>query len=1247
MEPTMPCKRSNSRQPQRGWSERLGACALAFAATALALPASAGISLPNDPLTTGSRVPPNILFILDDSGSMAFDTMENPVVPTICRRKSNGGCESNSTITDLSYVGNTIYYDPAISYKPWVNAAGELLTGGTSYNAAYADFNNLSDAIDLSDDDSCEQVSMNGSNTWVCGGDQTFYVPKDRTQTGASYLRDAENYYRFQILENGQIVRSEFGEVTEQDVSVPGFPKTGLSQNNGNWGDGFTFEVPSGTESVTVTTSGGSRSGNRGVDLYVKRGGWPTNTGNGQNDCRSRNNSNDETCRINNPNSGTWYIRLRRDSNYSNVTLNVTFEQNNRCGSGSSSNDWINCTQTTPTGRSVAAEKTNYATWFSYHRTRMKAAKAGASSAFSELGSDVRVGFRTIWRRAPGGNRPANEPTQSVPIPVNYNSGLFADPNGANGDNNNRTRWFDRLHSAVGQSGTPLHGALRDAGEYFSSSSSNGPYGPESGSDQLACRQNFSILTTDGYWNDYSRYGSNERVGNQDGSAGSTITGPNNDDYTYSPSRPYTDSVSNSLADVAMYYWKNDLSSLSNIVPTTVANPAFWQHMVTFGISIGLRGTLDPDSDLPKLRNGTLDWPDPTDSENAERIDDLWHAAVNGHGTFLSASNPTDFASGLKAALATITERTGSFSNVAASSTSLDSGAVLFQASYVSGAWTGELLAYPIDTDGVSSEPEWRASEGIPTSGRKIFTHTGTEGATFPTDTQVEKLERTGASNYPVSGDDNAAYIAGARNLELNNGGTLRNRNHVLGDIVSSSPAYSADTNTVFVGANDGMLHAFDVDDGSELFAYIPDAINWNNLGTLSRPDYGHRFFVDGPIVVSNRTQTPGKNILVGSLGKGGKGLFALDVSNPGSFSASDVLWERTETPMGNMGLVQGKPIIARLNSGVTGLIVSNGINSSHDHAALLVYDLATGALLKEIDTGAGSVDAPNGLSPPVGWDNDGNGTLDFVYAGDHLGNVWKFNLSAATYGSWNVANSGAPLFTATHGSGAAQTVQPITGGLSVAMHPTTYKTWLFFGTGRFMTVGDVSNRDVQSMYGFVDEDTTLTRGDMTEREISVIGTQGSMKVRGFEAQSPLPPTSKGWYVDLVTPPNTAEGERIVTDAQVVGDVLVTSSIIPTADACQSDGRGFINALDAFTGTSTGPAFFDLDGDGSFTDETVGTGDNEVPIGSYDPGVGMPTLVNLLRGRAAYGGSTGGSGDERTRESRNTGRVSWREASGE
>ena len=908
------------------------------------------------------------------------------------------------------------------------------------------------------------------------------------------------------------------------------------------------------------------------------------------------------------------------------------------------SNNVINTTNLTsvtwdtplgPVTRTVAQERANFANWYSYHRTRTKVAKAGTSYAFNDLGEGIRVGFDTIWER------------NTYDIPVNQDLGLFRD-NGGGFTYTNRTTWFNRVFAATASNGTPLRAALTRAGEYFSSSSSSGPWGPGSGTSQLSCRQNFAILTTDGYWN------SDTGPAGGDSVAGPVHTSTSGATLQYTPGRPYltTGDTVGTLADVAMNYWKNDLRDLPNNVPTSSANPAFWQHMVTFGISIGLQGTLNPDTALSQpganndLTDGGLNWPNPLPTENESRIDDLFHAAVNSRGTFVSATNPEEFTNGLRNALATIVERTASSSNVSANSTSLNSGTRLFQASYVGGRWTGELAAFPVTASGVDPTPTWRGSTGIPTTGRNVLTWNGSAGATFPTAAQTTAL---GASV--------AAYVRGTRTNEQQFGGSFRDRTHLLGDIVNSSPFFVKDTGTVYVGANDGMLHAYRAQgapatDGTEIFAYVPGNISLPNLRKLADLDYPHHFFVDGPIVVSSRVQTPGFNYLVGALGRGGKGVYALNVSNPLTFNAGNVMWDHSPTNHDLMGNVLGRPIIAKLNNGTTGLIVANGPNSTGDRAVLYVLNLTTGAVLSEIDTGVGNATTPNGLMTPRGWDSDGNGTVDYVYAGDLLGNMWRFDLRSGTVSAWDDAASRLLMFTARDAGGKAQ---PISGSPTLAIDPLTYKTWVFFGTGRFLNQSDLTytngnkNVDVQTWYGLLDGGTLITgRAQLQQRRIVAGGSIDGTPVRAFEAPDVLDNTKRGWYVDLLTPPSaTAEGERMIGDSAVIGTTLLAASIVPNADACEFGGRGYINALNAFTGASVTPPFFDVDGDGQFGDDTLVSGGVAIPVGSVDLGIAMPTTPTVIENLLVAGGSLGTTGSVGVNNPANQGRISWREIVGD
>ncbi|WP_281167550.1 pilus assembly protein, partial [Luteimonas mephitis] len=1069
----MKTQRMHSRRAkpvQRQW----WSAPAAFLVTMLALPVNADIAIPDDPLTTAARVAPNILFILDDSGSMAFETMPSAQVGTICRRNSSNNCISGTNITDTTYVGNTLYYNPAVIYQPWMQANGNRMTGGTSYSAAYGSFNLVGGTtINLGSSNSCHTFNRNtnatvdepSSGTNVCGGEQVFYVPRDPSNTGNSYLRDASNYYRYRIASGGsRIERASWGGVVETTQNVAVTPNAGSVRGNGS-NTHVVSAVP-----VNARLEISIRSTQRSV-LYVVKAPGGDNVCNGQ-----VNEGNTQACTINSTSAGSYQVITSRWNNTNSdasYSLSASYFSTNRCGTGSGANDWVDCTATLPTTtRDLGAELSNFATWFSYHRTRMKAAKAGASDAFNPLDSKVRVGFRTIWERGASHDKP---------IPVDDgNDGRFVDnPNDPNtvGDESTTTRstWYRRLQSAIGYNGTPLHGALDKAGQYFSDTSATGPYGPQATVDQYSCRQNFAILTTDGYWNDSSNYSGSLSngswsggVGEQDNAAGATITGSNSQSYTYSPAAPYKSSDSGTLADVAMKYWKNDLrTTLTNNVPKSDADPAFWQHMVTFGISIGLAGTSGWNSveDVP----ATATWNNPNNAEDADRIDDLLHAAVNGHGAFVSASNPSEFTAGLAKALAAIAQRTSSYSNVATNAASLRTGGLVFNASYVSGTWTGAVKAWALDENREPAAEAWSAT--MPRwNTRKVFTSRGTGGATFPTTAQEAALLREGTPvNYPVTGQENANYIKGDQSRELANGGLLRNRTSVLGDIVGSSPAYVEDTNTLYVGANDGMLHAFNASTGVEQFAYVPGIINFNHLATLSRGDYTHRFFVDGPIVVSSRKLTPNKNLLVGALGRGGKGLYGLDVTTPGSFGTGDVEWELAETDGENMGLVLGRPILADVRTSATtrtaAAVLGNGVNSKNGRAVLLVVNLATGDVIREIDTGVGSVATPNGLSAPTGTVGPDGKSLAYAYAGDLLGNVWKFDLTKSNPDDWTATK----LFTAV--SDVTGKAQPITGGITVALDPRTYRRWVLFGTGSYLTVADAEDKTplAQSMYGIID----------------------------------------------------------------------------------------------------------------------------------------------------------------------------------
>ena len=1205
----------------------------AFVATLMALPLNAAVVIPGDPLASGVRVAPNILFILDDSGSMDSDFMPDNVPAT-----------STPDVSDFAYTRNSLSYNPAVTYGAWFDADGNRLSGGTSYNSAYSSARTVNYTGVL--DNGTTGVITTSPTINLAGQTRTFYVPNDPAITTAAYLGDGKNYTRYQITADGKIYKSAWkttGSATSPSVSgnLGTFGGTGANNYSPTWN----VLAPAYAYNLSVSTTGGSVSPatERGVDLYIRSNNGTVDTGNYTNP-RGLNNGNSETVAPSlSASEIRWYVRLYSQTAFTGtVTASYKYDL---CKTTATDLAWRDCTEvsTIPgTGRDIPTELVNYATWYSYYRTRSKAAKAGAAEAFSSpaLGNKVRVGYTSIWD------------TNPFYIPVtDGNDGRFINNDGTNGNpaTKSRSKWYSHLFKSGGSSTTPLRPALKRAGEYFRNARSGfqngaGPYGPETGSAVLSCRQNFTILTTDGYWNE----GSNPGNPNYDGANfPGTITGPGGQSFTFPGSDPnplkYDDSYADTLADVAMYYWNRDLmTSLDNNVPSSDDNPAFWQHMVTFGIAIGLGTTTGWSSMADVPANPT--WPQ-VSNNHPTGIDDLLHASVNGHGAFVSATDPTKFAEGLAAALAKINELTGSFSNVGAtSSTELNTGALIFSASYLSGAWTGMLKA----ENALTGTEVWKTTNAgsIPSyATRNIYTRGGTltggvggsgtgGGTTFPTIQQTNALVRTGGpANYAVTGADNASYIKGNQSNEGVAAGKLRSRSTLLGDIVDSSPAYVTDTNTVYIGANDGMLHAFNASNGQELFAYIPGIINFGNLADLSRRDYDHRWFVDGPISISSRSLSPDgtKNILVGTLGRGGKGLYALDVTAPGSFTGANVKWERNSTSAtpgsDNMGLVLGKPVLAKVRTGssTSAVVLGNGINSGSDKAALIVLNMDDGSVIREIPTDSTT---NNGLFAPTGIFAADGKTLVYAYAGDLQGNVWKFDLTSSSPSAWSAKK----IF---HAEKTAGTPQPITGGIASAVDPRTNKRWVFFGTGSFLTAADANDTGTgkQSVYGVIDDITTgsaYTRSDLTQRSVTVAGDE-----RYFQDLVNL--TNKGWYLDL---PDT--GERMVLDAQMDGSYLQFNTMMPSGDSCDdAAGSGYINAITPFSDMAAGTkSYFDLDGDGN-TDDT-GTGGK--PTGSFKTS-GIPTLSLLLPGQGRYGAVVNGNLviPTFTKGRPQWNRVSWRE----
>ena len=964
-------------------------------------------------------------------------------------------------------------------------------------------------------------------------------------------------------------------------------------------------------------------------------------------------------------------------SNYSKVEIRPG---NTYSGHGRENRD--DCADAANGTCSYNEEIQNFANWYSYYRSRVATARGGSGRAFSEQGANLRVGFGSLnssSRNIDGEN------TSVILRGVREFSG------------ENRNDFFEELYELdIPAAGTPLRRALNASGEYFERSDNKGPWSEtpgEDGGEQLECRRNYTVLMTDGYWSGSSPGG--DPSNNNDGSDNPSHTSTGGASYTYKAVSPFEDSRSDTLADVAMYYWKNDLrSDMPNAVTVNKKNPAFWQHMVTFGVGLGVSGTVDPDTAFAAIASGAdISWPSPTSNE-LHKIDDLLHAAVNSRGQFFSATDPDSFAKGLSDALQVIAnESKSSASAVAANSTRLDSGTLVYQASFNSLEWTGRIVAYKVKEDGSLGDIKWdsdSASIASPST-RNLFAAVAAPGAAstsavaFTTSnwSSLDAAQRSALNN----GGNNAAgqnllnWLRGESSVS-----SFRSRSSLLGDIVNSDPVFvgnrddygfhtlsgtegssyrdylrskKAWASIIVVGANDGMLHGFNAETGKELFGFLPSSI-FNRLPLLADPNYEHRYFVDGsPRASDAYINGNWTTVAVGATGAGGRSVFAVDVSNPATISQNNFLWEFA-TPSDasdKLGVAMSEPTIIRVAAGNKWVAIFGNGYESGDTVKLMVVDLATGSLIKAIDTEVSG--EGNGLGSPVPVDIDNDRITDYVYAGDLKGNLWKFDLTGSNTNSWDVAfKSGgdpAPLFSAVDGDGDPQ---PITMRPTVGRHPAG-GYFVYFGTGKYFETVDATvgnDPQLQDFYGIRDNGAVVDRDDLLVQDVfyEAVGTNrdGSSTEASVRLVSSNGGTAPdyGWRLPLQPPNNSLEGERSVSRPLLRNGRIIFTSLIPTDNICGFGGRSWLMELDAYTGGRYADPVLDTNNDGLVNElDAVLYIDGEYyPISGRGSDEIIKTPGVISKGSLEYKYTSGSSGTvgvitEKGDDGGDIGRQSWRQ----
>lgn len=605
---------------------------------------------------------------------------------------------------------------------------------------------------------------------------------------------------------------------------------------------------------------------------------------------------------------------------------------------------------------------------------------------------------------------------------------------------------------------------------------------------------------------------------------------------------------------------------------------------------------------------------------------------------YFPGNRPEVMRAGLTRAFAKIASELESATSTAFStiSANVESGNGSYAASYDPKTWSGTVVGSKITYDNRGNPtltPKWDARtllEAVNDDVRKIVTCCTSTGTGLPfrySDLSGNALNpRTYLASFSAvpsvpaasqSASNYVLYLRGNKAQERVNGGAYRTRSYRLGDIVgakvnpvgppneryfdATNPGYTDFKRTykdrktvVYVGANDGMMHAFDgslpvdanndgVDDacancGGELFAYIPSFVYGDSstaatrgLASLGNPDtFTHRFMVDGrPLHFDvDFNKTPGatgtgsdwRTILIGGLGKGGKGYYAIDVTDPTAWTsesnvAARVLWEFTDS---RMGYSYGAPIVVKTAKYGWTVVFTSGYNNSDGKGYFFFVNPRTGALLEAVATPDGTVAAPLNMAHATAFVPDYTDfTADAVYAGDLQGSLWRLDITG------NAAYA-APTRIARMVNGGLG--QPVTTRPLIEVDANTGRRYVIVGTGRLLADSDVSSSAVQSLYAFVDG--LGTPGNFYNAASLPTGVSFPLTRNELNLNSSLlsgigssPASAMGWYFDLPVDNATNVAWRVTVSPTANAGILAFAANLPNGDACNPSGIGRVYAV--------------------------------------------------------------------------------------
>ncbi len=516
--------------------------------------------------------------------------------------------------------------------------------------------------------------------------------------------------------------------------------------------------------------------------------------------------------------------------------------------------------------------------------------------------------------------------------------------------------------------------------------------------------------------------------------------------------------------------------------------------------------------------------------------------AQKGGGLYMSANNAADLWTSLELVMIDIINRISSGAAVAVVSTERGDEERLYRGKFMPGTWHGYLESFALPyTDG---DPAlWEAGYllmGRSSSTRNIFTGLGDNMMNFTSGNAITLQPYMGVAD-PTEASSVIQWTRG------DNIANLRNRNNwKLGDIIHSTPvvvgppsnftvdpsyqafmaALATRTKMVYVGANDGMLHAFYAETGQEAWAFVPE-FALPKLAAIADTAYCHTYTVDlTPSVRDCKIGGSWKTVLIGGGRQGGAGYFALDITNPGS---PDLLWQIT--------LPHGKPFASEVEFAVINneevALIGSGLDTDTGRAGLYAYRVSDGQYLGGVLLSSNAAQR-NKATAATAVDLDLDGNHDVCYVADLQGHVWKLEFNGTTnpagwnrYCLWQGADEITGRPTAAYGHGNAVHV--------------------YFGTGAYLVESDISTRD-NHIFGCI-----FDRLDGSEYA-SLVNQSGS--INDLTGQD-------GWYINL----ENGSGERVTEPAVVVAGSVFFTTFVPSQEVCAAGGNSWLYRLDFGNGS--------------------------------------------------------------------------------